>query len=212
MAITICAYVCAVTWGGVRGALADWAPAAEIAVAVGTLLLALATFRLAGQAKTEAAKVTEQVGLEREQLVAAQRPFAVPVIEGWGLGEDVPLVVLMNAGAGPAINVRGSLYWIGGAGGASQLLPAAALAPGEDFRAVVLGEGIDVNWAAARGFVRYHDLARVEWQTHFAYRALPNGGFYIEVLHVGTTDELGEPEYNPDQGWLNAPSSLAPQA
>jgi hypothetical protein len=194
-----------VAWGGVRGALSDWAPAAEIAVALGTILLAIATFRLARQAKTEAEKVTEQVGLEREQLVAAQRPFVVPVIEGWGPGEDPPIVGLLNAGAGPAINVQGGLYWTGGAGGASSLLPAA-LAAGEDLRAVVIGEGIKVNWPTVRGFVRYTDLSRVEWQTHFAYRSLADGTFYVEVLGVGRTDELGEPQYNPGDGWLNAPA------
>ena len=195
-------FLLATTWGGVRGALSDWASAADIAVAVGTILLAAATFRLAGEAKKEAAKVAEQVGLEREQLVAAQRPFVLPVIEGWGPGD--PFVRLLNAGVGPAINVRGALYWKGGAGGASSLLPTA-LAAGQPFNAVVVGEGISVNWVNARGFVRYTDLSEAEWQTHFAYRSLPDGSFYVEVLDVGTTEELDEPQYNPDEGWLNAP-------
>jgi hypothetical protein len=202
VANVICSFLVGLTLGGVRGALMDWAPAADVAVAVGTILLALATFRLARQAKE---KVTEQVALEREQLVAAPRPFVVPIIAGWGPGDS--FVRLQNAGAGPAINVEGALYWLEGAGGASDLLPTA-LAAGEAFPAVVLGAGVDVNWAMAKGFVRYKDLSRGEWQTHFAYRSLPDGSFYVEVLAVGTTDELGEPRYNPDHGWLNPPTDI----
>jgi hypothetical protein len=47
---------------GFKDVLADWAPAAEWGVAIGTILLALATFRLAKRAKEEAEAVGKEAG------------------------------------------------------------------------------------------------------------------------------------------------------
>jgi hypothetical protein len=71
---------------GLRGWLSDWAPAAEWAVAIGTILLALATFRLAKRANEEAQAVrqeaellTRQVEIATEQLAASERPCVYPI-------------------------------------------------------------------------------------------------------------------------------------
>jgi hypothetical protein len=63
------------------------------AVAVGTVFLGAATVRLGGKAQKEADAVAkqaklsaDQLDLTRQQLEAAQRPFVVPITEGWGRG------------------------------------------------------------------------------------------------------------------------------
>lgn len=117
-----------------------------------------------------------------------------------------PHVLLQNCGVGPALNVRGSVYWQGSAGGASALHPLT-LAPTMDKWAKVLGEGVTVNWGTAVGYVRYHDLGGTEWQTHFRFREDGAGNVRVEILAAGETRDYGEPKYNA-QGWITRPADL----
>lgn len=167
--------------------------AAEWAVAGGTALLAIATFALALSAR-------RQAKVAAEHAVAIQRPLVTPSKPpeySRELGPGGPTLGLRNVGLGPAYNVEGGLYWTGGAGGASSIL-RATLGPGDETSTRIAGEGIDVNWPAAIGYLRYRDSAGEEWQTHFRFREVAGAGYDVEVVEVGTTRELGEPAYSPE--------------
>jgi hypothetical protein len=203
----------AITTAGTGAWLERWAPLAEWAVAGGTALLALATFFLARRARDEAQAVRveaellkQQVELEAEQLAAGQRPLVVPIL-GYTGGDGVGQVLLTNTGAGPALNVRGFLWWTVTAGGASSLHPQV-LGAGASAEARVTAEGADVNWANAVGFLRYHDLGGIEWQTHFRFRADGSGHVRVEILAAGKTEQFGEPAYNGEDGWVNKPDDV----
>lgn len=180
------------------------------AVAVGTVFLGAATVWLGTQARSETKAVGMQVELEQQQLEAGQRPVVLPITEGWGpwmfwpgprLGEPAmgespePWMMLSNAGAGPAINIRGGLYWHGGFGGGWQFIPSSIGAGEHVPTKLEVHVGYEVKWSEAVGFVRYLDLAETEWQTHFRYRQDTAGQYSVEVIKVGKTSELGEPDY-----------------
>ena len=171
---------------------AEYGTAAEWSVAGGTLLLALATFALAWGAR-------KQVAVAAEHVVAIQRPLVVPIVTPNWLQEDVhkSRVALKNVGLGPAYNVEGSIYWLGGAGGGARL-QRTTLGAGESGRALALGEGIVINWPGAIGFLRYLDSAGTEWLTHFRYQEIQQVGIEVVVTEVGTTSDLGEPRYSPE--------------
>jgi hypothetical protein len=198
--------------GGFSGWLDRWAPLAEWVVAIATGGLAVGTFVLAKRAHQEAKAVGEsttavkhQVELEAEQLVAAQRPLMLPLM---GLDiQGVPHLELKNAGAGPAMNVRGFLWWTETPGGAAQLHPQV-LAAGDGAYVQVVAVGAAPNWTNAVGFLRYHDLTGTEWQTHFRCRVDGAGNRRIELIAVGRTKEFGDPAYNAEQGWVNKPDSV----
>ena len=177
----------------------NWEVAALVLTALATLALASVTYLLARSARAETQAV-------RDEIEAGQRPLVVPL---WG-GEDLSHqehVRLKNAGQGPALNVRGALYWTGTAGGGSSIHPQV-LAAGAEVEALVLGEGIVVNWHNAVGYLRYYDLSGTDWQTHFAFRADSYGNVSVHVLAIGKTAELGgDPQYNAG-GWVNRPSSV----
>ena len=202
----------AITWAGTRGFIDRWS-VAEWFVAVGTVGLAIATLILV-------TRVAAQVKTEKQQLVATTRPFVVPIqgdnfdreryLEDFSTATDEPSgphVLLQNAGAGPALNARGSLYWTGSAGGASALHPLV-LATNDQKWAKVVGEGAVVNWANAVGYLRYHDLSGTEWQTHFRFRRDAEGNISVAILAAGETSEFGEPGYNGAEGWTNPPADL----
>jgi hypothetical protein len=198
-----------VSRGGIRGGFADSAPLAEWLVALGTSGLAVATVLLAREARNEAIAVREeaeqvrrQVEVEAEQLVAAQRPLALPVM-GENNIDGRPHVLLKNAGVGPAMNIRGSLWWDGGA---SSLHPQV-LPPGDAVQVRVTGAGAVVDWSNAVGYLRYHDLGGTEWQTHFQFRADGLGNIRVDVLVAGPTSKLGEPAYDAE-GWQNRPAQV----
>lgn len=145
----------------VVGAAGAWAFGWEALVAIGTLALAAATAGLAWSARQETAKVAEeaaavkdQVQLQREQLEAGSRPLVLPIMGADDLPglQGSPHVLIRNAGTGPALNVRGSLYWKVTAGGASSLHPQV-LAAGAEVAAKVLGDGIRVHWATVVGYL-----------------------------------------------------------
>ena len=179
----------------------DWAGLAEVLVAIGTGLLAWATFRLATQTRNETAKVGEQVEVERQALLATLRPFLVPVNER--MDPAAANLMLRNMGPGLAYNVRGSVYWIGTGGGA-EIVPTQVPA-GSLIGVALTGAGVSVTWATAKGFLLYLDATGTEWQTHFVFRVDAQDRISVDVLRVGTTEDLGEPQYNADVGWVNAP-------
>jgi hypothetical protein len=199
----------ALTWAGTRGFLDRWL-IAEWLVAIGTLALAAATVGLIR-------RVAKQVEVEAEQLVAARRPFVTPLMgdDGDGYVQDLasitragPHVLLLNAGAGPALNVRGALYWTETAGGGSSLHPLVLAAGLQDWAKVLGEEEVVVNWANAVGYLRYHDLSGTEWQTHFRFRQDGYGNVRAETLTAGPTSEYGEPAYNAEEGWTNRPRDV----
>jgi len=158
-------------------------------VAAGTIFLGLATAALALVA-------TKQVKIAADHVIAIQRPLVTPVIPspGAGLGSS-RRITLKNVGLGPAYNITGGLYWMSGAGGASAI-QRTTLGTGEETETNVLGEGIQIAWENASGYLRYIDSAGIEWQTHFRFRDVPAGGIDVEAIEVGRTSELGEPRYS----------------
>jgi hypothetical protein len=76
-------------------------------------------------------------------------------------------------------------------------LERSILGAGESVNAVVLGSGLNINWGATTGFLRYRDSGGTEWLTHFRYQEV-FGGMEVVVTEVGTTSELGEPRYSPE--------------
>jgi hypothetical protein len=113
-------------------------------------------------------------------------------------GQSEPWVMLSNAGAGPAINIRGGLYWHGGIGGGWQVVPTSIGAGEHIPTALETYPGQEVKWAEAEGYVSYSDLAGTEWQTRFRYRQNSAGQLSVEVTAVGKTRDLGEPQYVSD--------------
>jgi hypothetical protein len=205
----VVAVALAITWDSFHGWVDKTAPLAEWGVAVGTFGLAVATVTLARRAHQEAQAMTQQVALEREQLVAAQRPLVLPVMGGDDLGGTTPPephVELTNAGVGAAMNVRGFMWWSGDRSSSATLHPQV-LAPGESAFARVLGLGFAVNWGNAVGYLLYHDLTGTEWQTHFRFREDGYGNVRAETLIVGLTSEFGEPKYNA-KGWVSKPENV----
>jgi hypothetical protein len=195
---------------GFHNFLGTWAPLASWAVAVGTGALGIATWRLGSKARDESKAVGDQVELERAQLEASQRPVVLPITEGWApwkfwpgerqfepaMGDSPePWMMLSNAGAGPAINIRGGLYWRGGIGGGWQVI-SSSIGAGEHVpTSLEAHAAYEVKWPEVVGYVRYLDLAETEWQTHFRYRQNAAGQYSVEVTRVGTTSDLGEPDY-----------------
>jgi hypothetical protein len=165
--------------------------AADWAVAAGTGALAIATFLLARQAS--------------RQVVALQRPLVYPIVnkEWEKFGQTQSRVWIKNGGQGPAYNAQGTLYWTGGAGGASSLV-IKTLAPSEEVETRVIGEGININWAAASGYIRYFDLMDAEWITHFRFEAVEGSGTRVLITKVGRLRRprrlwgVDEPKYSPE--------------
>lgn len=155
-------------------------------VALGTLALALGTVFLALQARNEARAVKreslqigEQVTLQRQQLEAGQRPYVVPFADpdwSWreGLGRYDQnkwrnLLPVKNAGLGPALNVQGSLDF-GPPSGIKAPLIRTSLAPGdrEDLRLHVEAEWSQgADWKSVAGWLDYEDSQGGRWRTEF---------------------------------------------
>lgn len=148
-------------------------------------MLAIATFVLAWQARKESKVAADHV-------VAIQRPFVQPIVtEPWeAQGHRQSRIVVENIGLGPAYNVSGRLYWLGGSGGGGAIM-SAALAPGDQLDTGAGPTTSVINWPAAKGYLRYTDSAGEEWQTHFLFNAVPDFGRLVKVFGFGRTRELG---------------------
>lgn len=184
---------------------AEWT-SPDVVVALCTLALAAATGVLAFQA-------WRTIGVQERQLVGAQRPYVYPLVTDAWLGDaraTNPMLPIKNGGNGPAFNVQGAIYWTGGAS-APSALAQTALAGGEETLVRILGEGIQVNFNTARGYLRYTDSTGREWQTHFRYAGdvglVVSGRLRVDILTSDTTERLGEPQYNAVE-WVNAPADV----
>ena len=176
---------------------------AEWLVAGGTLVLALATFALVLVTWRMVAQAGEQVALEQRRVEASQRPYVFPAASRrWIEGADLPrgmewfeLLPVTNVGPGVAINVRGTLYLAGPSGASVELVPTS-LAPGESEYMRINWEFQPLNhwaeWADARGFLLYDDIAGETWRTDYVVRAVNRR--YLEVLQTGRLRDLGDVE------------------
>lgn len=108
---------------------------------------------------------------------------------------------VVNAGAGPALNVRARVWWP----------PAEAnTSPSATSQSAHLAVGttteLGIEWPEqawrfdARGYLKYLDLSGKEWQTHFLFQS-PTTAI---VTYVGSSDKLGQPQYSVG-AWFNAP-------
>jgi hypothetical protein len=135
---------------------------AEIVVAVGTLVLALATWRLARQTAK---------GLELQN-----RPALIPIIEARDAGFDAELARLTlrirNAGNGPALNIEACLLpW----NSAPNPWDSGAIAPISDGRLIFDHVSRPGPWPSGttdlpkntmRVELRYFDVTGVPYTTH----------------------------------------------
>jgi hypothetical protein len=174
--------------------------AAEWLVAAGTLALAGATYVLVRVTRRMVAQAGEQVMLEQRRVEASQRPHVFPAASRrWIEGADLPggmqwleLLPVTNGGPGLAINVRGTLYFAGPGGVSVELVPTS-LAPGEsEYMRINWGGPPITQWADARGFLLYDDIAGETWRTDYVVRAVNRR--YLEVLQTGRLRDLGDVE------------------
>jgi hypothetical protein len=204
--------VLALTRDGVREWLHRWAPAADWAVAFGTILLAIGTVYLARQARKEATAVrrdadavAESVKLQQQQIEAGYRPNVFPIASrewavssGRYVGVGFTVLPLKNSGPGVALNVNGELHWRHP--GAPSQLNMAHIVTGTIAAADELDARLTSavgNWEDVRGFVGYRDLMGQEWRTHFAFSQL-QGQISVEigVIAAGPVTP-NEPTYPP---------------
>jgi hypothetical protein len=184
--------------------LDDWAPLAEWAVALGTIILAFVTFLLSRQAKGEVKAV-------REQMETALRPVVFPVTPAdWAMGGGVMtarrkrLLPVANGGPGVALNVRGCVMRRRDRGGVDEaLLVAGSIGPGaeQDARLEPYWDG----WDGTIGYLRYADLHDDEWITDFTCSA-GDGDRDVSISaapprRAGTPD----PDYPPPE-WSEPPN------
>jgi hypothetical protein len=79
------------------------------------------------------------------------------------------------------------------------------LAPSEEAETRVIGQGININWADASGYLRYHDMMDAEWITHFRFEAVEGAGMRVKVTRIGRLSGprwrwgVGEPKYSPEE-------------
>ena len=190
-----------------------WAPAADWAVAFGTILLAIGTVYLARQAKREAsavredaAAVAESVKLQQQQIEAGHRPTVFPVAPWeWAqarerfAGVRNQLLPLKNSGPGVALNVTGELYWIppGTTSPVRVEIAQGTIAAGDQVEALLTAS--IANWEDVRGFVSYRDLMGQEWRTHFVFSQM-QGQIAVEVgVIAARSRSAGEPSYPPSE-------------
>jgi hypothetical protein len=202
--------LCLASSSDVRGWLDDWAPLAEWFVALGTILLASATFVVASRAKSEvqavrseSEAVTDQVKLQREQMEAARRPVVYPVTPAdWAKGAAAAtrrrLLPVANGGPGVALNVMGHLMRRPdrGSGYQSSQILAGSVGPGAQQDARLEGEWTE--WQGTIGYLRYWDLLGEEWITDFTCAIAVGEQLSIEAKPPRRADAPG-PEYPPPE-------------
>jgi hypothetical protein len=168
----------------------DWSPAFEFGVAIGTILLAWATFVLARRAKHE---------LER-----ADRPFLYPITDHRWLAEDAATGVRLafrNGGSGVAQNVHGRVWWATADGADGAYLIGQTLAAGDHsgIRLAYEHEGHRIaSWEKVAGYVTYRDTADDEWTTEFDY-TLIKGQIAANVVAWGRANRLKRRNYPPPE-------------
>jgi hypothetical protein len=90
----------------------DWATLANVGVALGTALLALATFKLARHAKAQSDATVELVDLTKRELAATTEPIirALEPTAG-GISSDLLVVTITNTGPVQAVIVGLHLFF-----------------------------------------------------------------------------------------------------
>jgi hypothetical protein len=197
---------------GLKEGLSDWAPAAEWAVALGTIVLAFATFRLAKRAKEEAEAVrkeaellTRQVELATEQLAVSERSCVYPITpQDWSLslGDGGRWLAFRNGGSGIARNARGRVWWHERGGGYDETALLGQTLAANDHSRLRLGDGKAVSrWWGVEGFIFYEDVRGNEWQSHFRYE-YSGREVWARLLEWGPSEEIGDPYSEfPRKGW-----------
>jgi hypothetical protein len=149
-------------------------------VAIGTILLAVVTWRLA---RTSA----QEIRIERERLADAQRPHVFPVTYTQWVDKTeryaqraFDVVPISNGGPGVALNIRGQLTFASGnpvdfvptSLGAGQTHDLRLNWPGED-------DAAEAQWKDASGELMYHDGAGQTFTSTFVVRE-QNGRRFLE--------------------------------
>ena len=199
--------------------LDDWAPLAEWGVALGTILLAGATFVLARHAKSEveavreeSTAVAEQVDLQREQMQAALRPVVYPVTPAdWAMGGGVManrrevLLPLANGGPGVALNVGGRIWKPADGGPIYARLFAGSIGPGmqQDAR---LEPTWTTGWDGTDGYLSYWDILGIQWITDFSCTRGVGEQLSIEAKPPRRADDPFGPAYPPREWYLEGGS------
>lgn len=152
--------------------LERWAPLADWGVAIGTALLAFATFVLARSARDEASAVRDEARRVALQAEAALRAYVYPeAIADWAQDRDIwagrrnDSLPLRNGGPGLALNVKGKVGWPGREGQGRDLY-GGSIASGQS-AVGRLAFPADAGWNGAVGHLRYSDLNGDDWETHF---------------------------------------------
>jgi hypothetical protein len=167
-----------------RCVVSQWVVAgAEIALACGTVYLAVQARNEARAVGRESAHVADQVTLQREQMAAGTRPVVIPISPpGWSDGSGAyhdnwfATLPVKNVGPGAALNV---LAWLDVGPPAPPLRVETVrshLGAGDtqDLTLIWTRE-IRSEWQKAEGFVYFDDITGARWQTRFSV--------YLEANH-----------------------------
>ena len=90
--------------------------------------------------------------------------------------------------------MSGALFWQAGIEAGWPILLSAISAGQQLDVYLTTFPGHLVKWSQALGYRRYTDLATTERQTHFRYQSNAGRQWWVEVLKVCKTSELGERE------------------
>lgn len=188
-----------------------------VAVAIGTGLLALATFILAKRAGREASAVREQVTLQQQQLAASERPAVYPITPSTWLKDfgSYRWLALRNRGTGIAQNVRGHVWWHTREGGQDDArLIGQTVGPGDHFL-VWLSDNKEIGrWWGTEGYVVYRDVRGDEWQSRSRYE-YSGSHVYARLFEWALSSTLDDPtDAFPREGWAaeRMPDEPEPEA
>ena len=175
--------------------LDDWAPAAEAGVAIGTIVLAFATWKLARRAAA--------------QLKAGERPCVYPITPGgeeWSahLGDGGRWLAFQNGGSGIARDIRGHIWWHKNDGGSDDAaLLGQTLGAGHHTRLRVAKRKAVERWWGLEGYVVYEDVRGEQWQSRFRYE-YSGGEIWAKLTAWAPTKKLRDPDKAfPRPGWAS---------
>jgi hypothetical protein len=137
-------------------------------VAIGTILLALATGALAWFTYQVTQDSRDEIRLERRRLDAAQRPVVLPAEIEYTpaeIGDSRSAITFMNAGPGVALNIECKLHW-GSPSGLIATLPRFHMRPAGS-KKLPVDISNNVDWSHVKGRVRCEDIAGMQWVTDF---------------------------------------------
>jgi hypothetical protein len=179
----------------VRRFLDDWAPAAEAGVALGTILLAFATWKLARHVAA--------------QLKVGERPCVYPITPAgpkWAghLGEGGRWLAFRNGGSGIARDIRGHIWWHKNDGGHDDAALLGQTLGGNDYTRLRLAKRKAVErWWGLEGYLVYEDVRGDQWQSRFRYE-YSGGEVWARLTAWARTKKLGDPDSAfPRPGWVD---------